>query len=141
MFIANGTGDQTDYGIGYDHCRNLASGQHIVAYRDFFRDEMFADTVVYTFVVAAENDEVLRQREGVGHRLVKLFAVRRGEYNLVIVTLRFQVGYGAVYRFDLHYHSCFASEGVVIDLAVLVCGVFTQIVDHYFAQSFVLRAF
>ena len=101
---------------------------------------MFANAVVDAFVVAAENYDVVEHRHAVGHFLVEDFAVRSGENHFVIVALRLQRAYAAVYRLYLYYHAGIASKGIVVDLAVAVGGVVAKIVHNYIHQPFVAGA-
>ena len=108
---------------------------------DLACDQMLSDAVVHALVMAAEYDDVFEHRHGVGHRLVEGLAVGRGEDHFVVVTLRFQVAYSAVNRLNLHHHSGFAAEGVIVDLAVAVGGVVAEVMDVDFHETLVLRAF
>ena len=99
---------------------------------------MLADAVVDALEVAAQDDEVLRQRQGVGHGLVELLAVGRGENHFVVVAFGLQAVDAAFDGLDLHHHAGKASEGVIVHAAVLVLGVVAQVVDVNFGQALVL---
>ena len=101
---------------------------------------MLAYAVVNAFVMSAQYYDVLEHGHFVGHFLVELLAVGRGEDNLVVFALAFQCGYAAVYGLALHYHAGEPAEGVVVHAAVLVGGVVAQVVHVYFNQSFLLGA-
>ena len=49
----------------------FSARQYVISYTDFFRDEVFTDAVVYTFIMSAQDDEVFTKGERVGHRLVE----------------------------------------------------------------------
>ena len=100
---------------------------------------MLAYAIVNPLVVSAEYDYILTQRERVGHGLVEGLAVGRSEYHLVIFTLLLEMRYGTVYRLNLHHHSGLATKGVVINLTVLVGGVFAEIMHGYLHKPLVLR--
>ena len=131
---------ETHHGIGHHGCCQLAAREHKVADRHFLRDEVLADAIVDALVVSAEDNHVVEHRERVGHRLVELLAVGRGEDHLVVVALRFQRRDASVDGLALHHHSRRAAERVVVHTAVLVGGVVAQIVQMYFHQSFLLCA-
>ena len=124
--------------VGHSSCGELSASQDEVAETHFLGDEMFANAVVDTLVVPAQNDEVLRQRKAVGHGLVEAFAVGCGKDDLVVVPFRFQCRYTRVDRLAGHDHSGKASEGIVVDAAVTVGGVIAQVVHVDFSKSLFL---
>ncbi len=91
--------------------------------------------------MSAQNYDVIQHRQAVSHRLSQLFTVGRGEYHLIIIALALQMRYSTVDRLYLHHHPCLAAKRIIIDLAVLVGGVFTQIMHHDFSEPLVLRPF
>ena len=99
---------------------------------------MVTHTLINAFVVSAKDDQVLLERELVSDLLVEAFAVRSGEDNLVVMPLGCQFGNESVDRFDLQNHSRTEAERIIIDLAMFVEGVVTQVVDINLAQAFVL---
>ena len=102
---------------------------------------MFAYAVVDAFIVAAKDDYIFKHRHAVGYLLVEHFAVGSREYDFVIMALGFEGRDAAVDGFDLHDHACIASEGIVVDFAMFVCCVISQIVNRDLDQAFVLSAF
>ena len=119
----------------------IAAGQHVVADCDFLCDEMLADAVVDAFVMAAEDNQVFRQRQRVCHPLVELLAVGCHKNHLIVVAFRLQRGDATVHRLYLHNHTCLAAKRIVVDVAMLVKTVFAEIVHHDFRQSLVLSPF
>ena len=101
---------------------------------------MLAHTEVHPLVVPTEDDDVLAQRQTVGHGLVQYVAVGRGEDDLVVVTLAFELLDASVDGLDLHDHSRLSAEGVVIDLAVLAQRPVAQVVYVELDQALVLRS-
>ena len=99
---------------------------------------MVTHTLVDTFVVSCQDDEVTLQRQFVSHVLVKALSVRRCEDDLVVVALRLQRRNAAVYRLTLHHHACRPAIGVVIHAAPLVKCVVAQVVQAYLGQSLLL---
>lgn len=68
--------------------------------------------------------------------LIKLFAVRRSEYNLVVFSFGFQCRYSPVYRLALHDHSGESTIWIVVHTFPFVRGIVAQIVQVYFRQPF-----
>lgn len=81
----------------------------------------------------AKYDYIIEQREAVGHALVEYFAVGGCEYHLVVVAAAFQLAYAAVDGFDLYDHAGIAAEGIVVDFAVAVGRVISQVMHLDFA--------
>ena len=138
LLVADDAGDYAHHGVGNHGRHQFAARQHEVADTDFTCDEVVAYALVYTFVVASQDDEVALHRQLVGDMLVEAFAVGRGEDDLVIVTLSLQCRYAAVDGFALHHHARTSAVGVVVHAAPLVEGVVTQVVQAYFGQSLLL---
>ena len=61
LLVTDDTGDNSNDSVGDDCRRQLTTGQHIVAYGDLFGDQMLADAIVYAFVMAAEDDQVVEE--------------------------------------------------------------------------------
>lgn len=101
---------------------------------------MVAHTLVDALVVAAEDYDVALHREVVSHVLVELFAVWRREYHLVVVALRLQLRYAAVYRFALHHHSGESAVRIVVYAAPFVSGVVAQVVQMNLCETLLLCA-
>ena len=99
---------------------------------------MFADAVVYAFVMTAKDYYVLAQRQFIGHWLVKLFAVGCGEDNLVVVALGGEGADTPVDRLALHHHACEAAEGVIVNAPVFANGVIAQVVQMNLHEPFFL---
>ena len=135
LLVADSSRDEADDGVGDDGGGELAAGEDIVADGNLASDEVVADALVDALVVAAEDDDVVQQAEGVGHWLREELAVGSGEDDFVVVTLGFQRGDAGVDGLYLHDHSGLAAEGVVVDLAVLVGGVVAQVVDVNLGQA------
>ena len=100
---------------------------------------MLSHAVVNTFVVTAEDDDILAHREAVCLVLVMGDAIGRGVDNLVIVTLRLQLLHKLEDRLALHHHSCLATKGVVVGGLAIVVGVVVQIMDNNLNQTLLLR--
>ena len=90
---------------------------------------MLTDAVVDTLIVSAKDDNVLAERELIGHGLVELLAVGCGEDNLVVVAMGGEFADTAVDGLALHHHSCEAAEGVVVDATILADCVVTKVVQ------------
>ena len=101
---------------------------------------MIAHALVHTFVVSAKDDDVLLERETVGCFLVKTFAVRCREDDLVILPFGFQMRDQTVNRLYLKHHPCSETKGVVIHLAVFVQRPIPQIMHVYLTKTFGLCA-
>jgi hypothetical protein len=61
--VAEGAGQLAEHGVGDDHRRELAAGQHVGADRDRIVGEMLADALVDALVAAAEQGEMRLGRE------------------------------------------------------------------------------
>ena len=70
--------------------------------------------------------------------MVELLSIGRGEDDFVILALALQLLHATPDGLNLHDHACFASEGVVIHLAVLAQAPVPQVVDVYLDEPFVL---
>ena len=140
LFVADGTGNDAHDGVGHAGCSQFAAGEHEIADRNLLRDEVLANAVVDALVVSTENNEVALHREAVGHGLVELFTVGRGENHFVIVAFGLERCDAVVDGLALHHHSRKAAVGIVVDAAMFVGGVVTQVVHMNFDQSFFLRS-
>ena len=140
-FVADGSGDEAYNGISHYGSGEFAPGEYIVANRDFARDEVFANSVVYALVVSAKDDEVFLQRKLVGHLLTKGFTIRRGVNDFIVCALALQVLENAVDGLDLQYHSGCESEWIVVHSTVFVGAVVAQVVYMNFSESLVLGTF
>ena len=139
-FVADGARNDAHDRVGDDAGRQLAARQHVVADRDFARDEVFADAVVDALVVAAEDDDVVERREPVGFVLVVADAVGRGVDDLVVVPLGLEFLDQFEDRFALEDHARFAAEGVVVGGLAAVVGVVVEVMDDDLDQPLLLRA-
>ena len=101
---------------------------------------MIAHALVDPFVVAAENDDILLERQLVGGFLVETPAVRGCEDDLVVVPLGSQMGDQTVDRLNLQNHAGAKAEGIIINLTMFVECPVTQIMHIYLAEPFVLCA-
>ena len=137
-FVAQRTRQQTDDSVGHDGCGHLASCEDEVTDGIFLGNQVVSHALVNTFVVTAEDDDVLLERELISHLLVEAFAVGGSEDNLIVLPLGGKLADDAVDRLDLQHHSGTKTERIVIDLAMLVKGVVTEIVDVDLAETFVL---
>ena len=102
---------------------------------------MLPDTKIYSFKMAAKNNQVLSQRKRIGHRLIKLFSVRSSKNHLVIVTFCFQSIDATFNRFDLHYHTGKSSERIIIYTTIFIFSIIAEIMDINLCKSFVLSSF
>ena len=84
------------------------------------------------------DDDVVEHRHVVGDCLRELFAIRRSEDDLVIVTLGLQRADGTVDGFALHHHAGKAPVGVVVHAPPFVKGVVSEVVEVDFCQAFLL---
>ena len=99
---------------------------------------MFADAIIHPLVVPAQDNQILRQRQGVRQGLREDFAVGRGKNHFIVVAFAFQLLNAAVHRFDLHHHPSLTAKGIVVHLAMLAQRPVAQIVHMDFHESFVL---
>ena len=88
---------------------------------------MFPDAVVYTFIMPAENDEVVQERHLVSHGLVEGLAVGGGIDHLVIRSLAFEGRDCPINRLNLHHHAGLAAKWLIIYPSPLVGGVITEV--------------
>ena len=133
-------GNDAHDGVGHAGCGQFAAGEHEIADRNLLCDEVLTNAVVDALVVSTENNEVALHREAVGHGLVELFTVGRGENHFVIVAFGLERCDAVVDGLALHHHSRKAAIGIVVDAAMFVGGVVTQVVHMNFDQSFFLRS-
>ena len=138
LLIGNHSRNDADNRIGNHRCRQLAARQHIVADTDFLRDEMLANAVVDALEVSAQNNQVLRQRQRVGHLLVELLAVGRRENHLVVMTFRLQCRDTPVNRLNLHHHAGTSPERIIVHLTVTVVRIIAQVMNVNLGNSFLL---
>ena len=91
--------------------------------------------------MSAKNNEILCQREAVGHRLVELFSVGGRENNFIVVAFCLQSIDATLDGFYFHNHSGKPSKRIIIDTAIFIFGIITQIVNMYLCKSFILSSF
>ena len=140
LLVTDGTRQEPNHSIGNDGRRQFTASEDVIPDSDFACDEVLADAVVHALVVSAQDHQVLLERQGVCHGLVELLPVGRGEDDFVIIALAFQFLHASPHGLNLHDHSGFPAERVVIDLAVLAQAPVSQVVDVDFHESFVLCA-
>lgn len=137
-FVAEGSGKEADNGVRHNGSGHLSAREDKVTNRIFLGNEVVTDTLVHAFVVPAEYDDVLFERESVCLALGETFPIGGGEDNLIVVTLCGEVGDGTVDGFDLQDHARAETKGVVVHLAVLVKGEVAEVVHIYFGKALVL---
>ena len=139
--VAQGPRDEAHKAVDQNGGTQLASGQDIVSDAYLFGNQVFTDTFVNAFVVAAKDDDVLFHGELVAQRLVEHLAVGAHVDDLIVVPLAFQVADAVVDRLDHHHHARAGGKRVVVHLVVLVGAVVTQVVQSDFHNALVDGAF
>ena len=99
---------------------------------------MFAQTFVDTFVVSAENYQVLLERELVGEGLCEEFAVGGGVDDIVVMAFGLQFLDAVGEWLDGHHHAGIASIGVVVDAAIASKRVVVKVVEMHLDEAFLL---
>src|SRR5699024_8042844 len=127
--VAQHSGDQPYDTVRYQGRRQLSARNHIIADGHFGRDVHLPDALIYAFVVAAQDDQVLFQRIRVGRRLVPWHPVGGHVDHLVVLPFGFQGADTAVYRLGHHHHSGPSAESVVVRAVVTVKSVVVQVVQ------------
>ena len=97
--------------------------------------------MVHSFVVAAQDHQVLLDGQLVGHGLRKGLSVGRSEDDLVVVTLRLEFFHQLEDGFDHHHHAGVAAETVVVDLTPASFAIFADVVDKDFHEPLVTGPF
>ena len=128
--------DQADDAVREEGGRNLAAADHEVAYGNLPRHEMFADALVYPFVVAAQYDNVLLEGQFVGDALVQDLAVRGHVDDLVVIPFGFQFLDHPEHGFHHHHHAGVAAVAVVVHGQARSEAVFAKVMDMDFHQAF-----
>ena len=139
--VAQGARQQPDHGIGDDGGRQLAAAEHVVPHRDLPRDQMLPDPVVHSFVMAAQDHQVLHARKFVGYLLGERLPVGCGEDDLVVRPLGLELLHQAVDRLDHHHHAGVTAETVVVHLAPPPEAVFPDVVHMNLHETLVLGPF
>ena len=91
--------------------------------------------MVNAFVVTAEQDDILFEREFVGDGLAELFAVRREIYDFIVMPFGLQFGNHLVQGLHHHHHSGISTVAVVVHLLVRALAVFARVVDIDFHDA------
>ena len=138
LLVSDGSRQQTHHGIGDDRGRQFAAREHIVTNGDFLGNQVLANAVVHTLVVATQDHDVLLERQGIGHGLVELLTVGRGKDDFIILALAFQLLHATPHGLNLHHHARLATKGVIIHLAVLAQAPVAQVVHVNLHQALVL---
>ena len=138
LLVANNTGNEADDGVGNNGSGKFATRKDIVADGDFHGDEVFADALVDSLVMSAENHEVLFQGEGVGHGLGEHLTVRGSIDDFVVPALAFQPVDAVGKGFDCHDHARAATIGIVVYAAIAGEGIVVKIVEDNFDKAFFL---
>ena len=99
---------------------------------------MLPDTVVYSLVVTAEDDEVLFEGQFVGYALIEHFAVGGHVNDLVVFPLGLELGYHPENRFHHHHHTGIAAIAVVVHALPRPEAVFADVVHMDFDVSLLL---
>lgn len=90
LLVADHTWYESYHGIRYDGSSQFATCQHIVAHGDLSGDEVVAHTLVDTFVMSTQNDEIALHRHLVGYLLVEGLSVRRHVDDIIVVAFCLQ---------------------------------------------------
>ena len=96
---------------------------------------MLTYAMVNALVMPAEYDYIVKKRHRVSHVLRQNLSVGRSIDDFIVVPLGFQSRETSVDRLNLHDHASFSSKRIVIDLAMPVGCVITQIMHMKLNQS------
>ena len=114
----------------------LTAGQHIISDRQLLHFKLVQHALIYALVVAAQQDKPRLLREFL-HLLLGQHLALRGhvDYPGFALTLGLYRGNAVVNRLSLHEHSGAAAVGLVVNAAVLVFGVFPDIVGVHLDKA------
>ncbi len=140
LLVANNARDEAHDAVRHHRRRQFATRQDIVADGHFLRYQVLTNAVIHTLVVATKDDDVLLHRECVGHGLVELLTVGRGEDYLIVLTLRLERRNAIVDGLALHHHARKAAKRIVVHTAVLVLRVIAEVVNVNLHKSLLLGA-
>jgi len=99
---------------------------------------MLANTIVNPLVMAAEDDKIPGERQGIGNGLIEGLAIRGHENHIIIFTLSFQSRDTGVDRLNTHYHTGLAAKRIIIDLTMLIESIVAEIMDIDLREPLVL---
>ena len=138
LLVADHTWYESYHGIRYDGSCQFASCQHIVAHGDLSGDEVVAHTLVDTFVMSTQNDEIALHRHLVGYLLVEGLSIRRHVDDIIVVAFSLQGRDATVDRFTLHHHAGASTVWIVVYTFPFVECIVSQVVQMNLCQSFLL---
>ena len=119
--------------------RQLAAGQHEIAYGNLIRREMLCHPLVDTFVAPADQNDSLELRESSRRFLTKQLPCRGEQHDRRSGGSRWNIfAYERIHSFEnrlgLHHHALAASKRPVIDGAMAVVREVAQIVNVCFDE-------
>jgi len=127
--VTKDAGEQAGNGIDQDQCRELPPGQHIIADRDFIRDQVLPDPLIDALVAAAEKRKVRMLDQFEGHFLGEE-APLRGEQNDRADGLGSKdILHRCKDRFHLHHHPAATPIRFIIGDMVFIRGMLADIMD------------
>ena len=128
--------NEADDAVRQEGGGNLAAAHDKVAHGDFPGDEVLADALVDSLVVAAQDDDVLLEGQFVGHPLVQDFAVGGHVNDFVVIPFGTELLDHPEYRLHHHDHAGVAAVTVVVHGEARPQAVLAEVVDMDFHQAF-----
>ena len=83
---------------------------------------MVPDTLVNSLIVACKDNYIVFKGETVSHFLIEFLTIRGGVNYFIIIPFIFQQLYRPEDRLRHHYHSCPASESIIVNTFIPVFG-------------------
>ena len=138
-FVGKRSGYQSYYRIGQQGCRDFAAAHHVVAYGNLSCYEVLPDSVIYSFIMSAQDDDVSFKWKFVRYLLVQPLSVGRHIDDFVVIPFRFEFVYHIENRLHHHNHSGISAVGIVVHVLSGTDAVFSQVVYLYVYQSVFYR--
>ena len=99
---------------------------------------MLAYAVVYSFVVPAEDNNILKAGEPVCRSLAEALSIGRHIDYLIIFPLCLKFGDNGIYWLYAHYHTGVSAVGIVIYVTEGPKAIFSKVVHHYLYKALLL---
>ena len=135
-FVGQDTRNEADDAVREEGGGNLAAAYDEIAHGDLPGDEVLADALVDSLVMAAQDDDVLFEGQFVGDTLVQDLAIGGHVDDLVVLPFGAQFLDHPEHRFHHHDHAGVAAVAVVVHGEARPQAVLAEVVDMDLHQAF-----
>ena len=141
VLVGKHAGQHTGYGVRKYQRGQLAAGENIIAYGNFFINDLVDDPLVNALIVAAQQRNIIELRQLLDPLLGQGLALRRHIDKMrALAELIAKRHEAVVDGLSLHYHTCAAAVGRVIHTVMLIFRIIADIAAVYLDAAVLSRS-